>query len=100
MLGPSRFSVDDAIRLGKTLGIDWAEVDLEQFRRGLEVELEHGRRAPSTDVTHDDPLQTAKIALAHLREIPDYYSRLDAMEAEAAGVHRGVTGHRLSGDVD
>ena len=100
MPGPTRFSVDETRRLGQQLGIDWAEVDFEQFRRGLEVELEHGRRSPATDVTHDDPLLTGKIALAHLHEIPDYYSRLDAMEAEAAGTHRGQTAHPLSGDVD
>ena len=52
---------------------------------GLGVELEHGRRDPETDVTGDDPLTTGKIALAHLREIPDYYTRLAAMEADAEG---------------
>ncbi|MBM4188799.1 MAG: hypothetical protein FJ206_15960 [Gemmatimonadetes bacterium] len=94
------FTVDEAVRLGKALGVDWSRVDLEQFRRGLLVELEHGRRNPSTDVTHDDPLMTAKIALAHLEEIPDYYTRLEAMEAEATGVRRGVSAHRLTGEPD
>jgi len=56
---------------------------VEQFRTGLNVELEHGRRDPATDVTHDEPLLTGKIALAHLNEIPDYYSRLAVMELEA-----------------
>jgi hypothetical protein len=65
------------------LGIDWAQIDLEQFRRGLEVELEHGARDPETNVTHDDPLLTGKIAWAHLKEIRDYYTRLDRLEAEA-----------------
>lgn len=96
----ARFSAEDALRIGGALGIDWSRVDLEQFRRGLAVELEHGRRSPHTDVTHDDPLVTAKIALAHLEEIPDYYTRLEAMEAEAQGVKRGVSEHRLTGDVD
>jgi hypothetical protein len=100
MTGSNRFSSADARRLGEQLGVDWAKVDFEQFRRGLEVELEHGRRSPATDVTHDDPLLTAKIALAHLQEIPDYYSRLDAMEGEAAGSHRGETRHPLTGEVD
>lgn len=68
-----------------TLGESEEEGDIEQFRRGLEVELEHGTAAGDADVTHDDPIKTAKIALAHLREIPDYYTRLDAMEAEAKG---------------
>jgi hypothetical protein len=96
----NRFSSEDARRIGANLGVDWSEIDFEQFRRGLEVELEHGRRTPATDVTHDDPILTAKIALAHLDRIPDYYTRLAAMEAEAAGVHRGDTKHRLSGDPD
>ena len=77
------FSNAEARAIGAQLGIDWTAVDLEQFRRGLEVELEHGARDPETNVTNDDPYLTAKIAWAHLREIPDYYTRLDAMEAAA-----------------
>ena len=77
------FSVEEARRIGDGLGIDWAAVDVEQFRMGLAVELEHGRQDPETDVTHDDLNVTGKIALAHLREIPDYYTRLDRMEREA-----------------
>ncbi len=50
---------------------------------GMNVELEHGSRDPSTDVTGNDPLLTGKIALAHLNEFPDYYTRLTAMENEA-----------------
>jgi hypothetical protein len=80
-----KFNLDQAREIGDQLGIDWSSVDIEQFRIGLEVELEHGRRDPETDVTHDDPIVTAKIALAHLREIPDYYARLDRMEREAEG---------------
>jgi len=73
----------EARRVGEQLGIDWAKVDLEQFRRGLEVELEHGARDPETDVTNDDVLLTGKIAWAHLKEFPDYYTRLARMETEA-----------------
>ena len=79
------FSIDEARTIGNELGVDWSQVDIEQFRRGLEVELEHGRSDPETDVTHDDPIITGKIALAHLHEIPDYYTRLDRMEREAEG---------------
>lgn len=100
MASVRKFTTEDARRLGRVLGVDWAVVDLEQFRRGLEIELEHGRRTPATDVTHDDPVLTAKIALAHLNEIPDYYTRLELMEREAVGVHRGATAHRLTGEVD
>jgi len=62
-----------------------AEVDLEQLRIGMEGELEHSRRDPLTNVTDDDPLMTAQIALAHLRELPDYYTRLALMEAAGEG---------------
>jgi hypothetical protein len=79
------FSVDDARRIAEELGIDFATspFSLEEFHAGLGVELEHGRRDPETNVTGDDPVMTGKIALAHLREMPDYYTRLAAMEAEA-----------------
>jgi hypothetical protein len=77
------FTSEEARKIGTTLGIDWTTVDLEQFRRGLEVELEHGAHDPQTNVTNDDPLMTGKIAWAHLKEIPDYYTRLDKLEAEA-----------------
>ena len=79
------FTEVEARAIGQRIGIDWAagDVDLEQFRMGLAVELEHGTQDPATDVTHDDETITGKIALAHLREIPDYYTRLAAMEREA-----------------
>ena len=85
MTAANGFTVDEARRIGGQVGIDWgaALFDVEQFRRGLEVELEHGLRDPSTDVTGDDPVMTAKIALAHLNEFPDYYTRLERMEEEA-----------------
>jgi hypothetical protein len=79
------FSADEAKAIGDNLKIDWHKVDLEQFRMGLEVELEHGLRDPETNVTNDDLIITGKIALAHLNEIPDYYTRLNKMEAEAEG---------------
>jgi len=80
------FSDEEARSVGELLGIDWASspFDLEQFRAGMEVELEHGKRDLDTDVTGDDPVLTGKIALAHLRELPDYYTRLARMENEGA----------------
>ena len=78
-----RFTAEEAGRVGATLGLDWTKVDLEQFRRGLEVELEHGTRDPATNVTGDDLVLTGKIAWAHLKEFPDYYTRLDKLETEA-----------------
>ncbi len=77
-----RFTIEEARRIGTALGVDWMQFDLEQFRLGLEVELEHGTRNPVTDVTHDDPLRTGKIVLTHLHQFPDYYTRLAAMKAD------------------
>lgn len=81
----SRFTLEEARTLGETIGIDWAASPfaVEELLTGLEVELEHGAHDPQTDVTGDDPVLTAKIAWAHLKELPDYYTRLTAMEAEA-----------------
>ncbi|MDD2474189.1 MULTISPECIES: DUF5661 family protein [unclassified Methanoculleus] len=73
----------EAKAMGEQIGIAWKEFDVEQFRRGMIVELEHGLRDPATNVTDDDLLLTAKIALAHLNEFPDYYDRLEKMEDEA-----------------
>jgi len=79
------FTIEEAKRIGDSIGIDWSKYDLEQFRMGLGVELEHGLHDPETNVTNDDESVTGKIALAHLKEIPDYYTRLDKMEKEAEG---------------
>jgi len=76
------FSADAAKQIGEKLGVDWSKFDIEQFRMGMDVELEHGSRDLETNVTNDDALATGKIALAHLNEIPDYYTRLKVMEAE------------------
>ena len=83
------FSEEQAKSVGAQIGIDWehAPFDVEQFRAGMDVELEHGSRDPKTDVTGSDPIITGKIALAHLNEFPDYYTRLEAMENEAARFH-------------
>jgi hypothetical protein len=79
------FGSDEARGIGEQIGIDWstAPFDVEQFRMGMDVELEHGLHDPATNVTGDDPIITGKIALAHLNEFPDYYTRLDRMEEEA-----------------
>ena len=77
------FTAEEAKTIGEKLGVDWSEFDVEQFRMGLEVELEHGLVDPETNVTDDNTLTTGKIALAHLNEYPDYYTRLKTMEKEA-----------------
>jgi hypothetical protein len=76
-------TIEEARRVGDEIGVDWSRFDLEQFRLGMDVELEHGSHDPQTDVTGDDPILTGKIALAHMKEFPDYYERLERMEAEA-----------------
>jgi len=78
-----RTTTEQAREVGNTIGVDWSRFDLEQFRFGMEVEFEHGSRDPQTDVTGDDPILTGKIALAHMKEFPDYYERLERMEKEA-----------------
>ena len=83
MVSQRMFTAEEARRVGERIGISWSEVDLEQFRMGLEVELEHGVRNVVTNVTNDDLVLTGKIALAHLLELPDYYTRLMRMEEEA-----------------
>jgi Protein of unknown function (DUF5661) len=79
------FTVDEAHRYGEEVGIDWrnSPFDVEQFRMGMNVELEHGLRDILTNVSDDDPQVTARIALAHLNEFPDYYTRLERLEEEA-----------------
>lgn len=79
------FTEQDARRIGDALKVDWDRIDFVQFHKGMEIELEHGRRDAATNVTNDDELFTGKIALAHLNEIGDYYTRLAKMEAEAKG---------------
>lgn len=78
-----RTTVEEAQRVGNEIGVDWTRFELEQFQRGMDVEFEHGSQDPQTDVTHDDPIITGKIALAHMKEFPDYYERLEKMEGQA-----------------
>ena len=83
MSSKKHFSADEAKRIGEQLGIKWDKFNLEQFRMGMDIELEHGLVDPHTNVSNDDPLTTGKIALAHLNEFPDYYTRLEKLEKEA-----------------
>jgi hypothetical protein len=83
MSNKRQISTEEARSVGTQLGLDWAQIDLEQFRRGLEVEFEHGARDPETNMTGDDLALTGKIAWALPKEIGDYYTRLDRLEAEA-----------------
>ena len=82
------FTEQEAKEIGGNLGIKWDRFDVEQFRHGMDIELEHGTIDPNTNVSNDDPLITGKIALAHLNEFPDYYDRLDRLEKEAEDFFR------------
>ncbi len=77
------FTAEEAERIGENLGVNWSKFNVEQFRIGMDVELEHGLVDARTNVTDDNPVMTGKIALAHLNEFPDYYTRLEEMEEEA-----------------
>jgi len=83
MENKKQFTTEEVKKIGEELNIDWTKFDVEQFKTGMDVELEHGLRDPNTNVTNDDSLVTGKIALAHLNELPDYYTRLKKMEKEA-----------------
>ena len=74
------FTKEQAKKIGDKLKVDWNKVSLDEFTRGCEVEKEHGPKYPDTNITNDDPIMTAKIALVHLKELPDYYTRLKKME--------------------
>ena len=78
-----QFTAEEAKQIGDELGIKWDQYDVEQFRMGLDVEREHGLVDPHTNVTDDESIPTGKIALAHLNEFADYYTRLEKMEVEA-----------------
>ena len=78
-----RTTTEEAKRVGDEIGVDWNRFDLEQFRAGMDVEFEHGRHDPQTDVTGEERITTGNIALAHMKEFPDYYERLERMEREA-----------------
>lgn len=89
MSAKKHFTAEEAKSIGEKLGIDWSKFDVEQYRMGMDVELEHGLHDPETNVTDDDPMTTGKITLAHLKEFPDYYTRLEKMEKEAEAYWEG-----------
>jgi hypothetical protein len=91
----THFSAEQAREVAGKIGIDWIEADfnLDEFRAGMDVELEHGSHDSRTNVTNDDPLLTGKIAWAHLLELPDYYTRLAIMEQEGEAERDRLTAH-------
>jgi hypothetical protein len=89
------FTTEDAAAALAAAGINISGelYDLADVRDGMNVELEHGTRFPDLDVSGDDPVITLKIALAHLREFPDYYQRLEVMEREGEAAWEARAGH-------
>ena len=69
------FSIKDILEVANTLNIDFSKFSLSDFITGINIELEHGLIDPETNVTNNDLLTTAKIALAHLNEFPNYYNK-------------------------
>jgi len=78
-----KLNLKDAKEIGDDLGINWNEVDINEFTKGVNIEFEHGTKYPETNVTNDDKKLTGKIAWAHLKEFPDYFTRLEKLEKEA-----------------
>lgn len=76
------FTKEEAKEIGEKLGVKWNKFDVEQFKKGMDIELEHGTINPNTNVTNDNPLLTGKITLAHLNELADYNDRLEKMEKQ------------------
>lgn len=74
------FTIADAKEIGDRLNIDWKKINIEQFLKGINTELEHGSKDPQTNVTNNDPILTGKIAWAHLKELPNYYDELETIE--------------------
>ena len=81
-MGEIEFTKEVVQKVADELGIDFAAFTFEQFFMGMNVEAEHGEHDPETNVTNNDPLLIGKIAWAHLKELPDYYTRLKKIEQE------------------
>ena len=75
-------SEEEASTILKIVNTKSMEIPLEDFRKGLEVELEHGTRFDDANVTNNHPILTGKIVIAHLKETMDYYLRIDVAEME------------------
>lgn len=69
------YSLNDTLYAAKVLGIDFSKFSKEEFLEGINIESEHGKINEVTNVTDDDLIKTAKIALAHLNEFPNYYNK-------------------------
>jgi hypothetical protein len=80
VLENSKVSSDEAKMILSEINVEKMNVDIDEFRRGLEVELEHGLMFKDANVTNNHPILTGKIVLAHLKESSYYYKLLDVAE--------------------
>ena len=78
----TKVQVEKAKIIQAAVGSEALQIPVEWFQQGLEVELEHGLQFPDANVTNNHPILTGKIVLAHLKEMLDYYLRLDVAELE------------------
>lgn len=69
------FNDYDIMNVANYLNIDFNKFSFDDFKRGISIELEHGLQDENTNVTDNDLFKTAKIALAHLNEFPNYYNK-------------------------
>jgi hypothetical protein len=81
-LTEAKVKIEEAAVIQKLVGGETLAISSEDFRDGLEVELEHGLAFPDANVTNNHPILTGKIVLAHLKETLDYYVRLQVAEIE------------------
>lgn len=91
-LAESKVSADEAAKVLAVVDRMGLDVDAEEFRKGLEIELEHGIMFPGANVSNNHPVLTAMIVMAHFKETPDYYRLLDVAELEGDMLKAAVAG--------
>jgi len=82
-----QLSAEEAKRIGDSLYIDWDQVDLEQFRKGLMGNHKQGSIDPVTELTYDGMLLSGKVVLTHMEQFPDYFNRLEKIKTEIDEYH-------------
>ena len=92
-LTSAEISPEEARIVQDVIGAEAVEIPTEHFRQGLEVELEHGLQFSDANVTNNHPLLTGKIVLAHLKEMLDYYMRLEVAELEGDMLKARIAGN-------
>jgi hypothetical protein len=94
-LADTHVEQDEARRIQEVVGGEALQIPVEWFQQGLEVELEHGLQFPDANVTNNHPVLTGRIVLAHLKEMLDYYLRLEVAELEGDMLKAQVKGEAV-----